>query len=385
VVTYIIGDLLTGRRIQTLPALSGSWSEGINDAGEVSCTVSLRNRVVKRLGLSQSALTGKAFLAAVEGDTVLQAGPIWDHDYDGDGRRLTLRGAGLLSYFDHRTVLPVLVGRLPSDPTTDTRYMPQDLSPDSSYPWPTDTRRSLQGIMVGLFAQALSWPSGNVPLTLPSVIAGTSERPYRGSDVAPVGERVRELTQVINGPEVRLTAQWTTDHLGIQWVAEIGTPTQPLIFSPQRPVFYIGVDKSSVTRLRVTTNGTKLASQAFASGGRSVDKALVSVSTDSTLTAAGYPLLEVVDSAHSTVEELGTLQEYSDEAVMRGRKPYQTWTFTHNVSTQPFLTSFRAGDFAEVRVTDDPYLEAGPHIMRILGRSGDVRSKTVDLTFAPEV
>ena len=384
-VQFIIGDLLTGRRIQTLPVLAGSWSETINDSGDVSCTVSLRDPLVKRLGLYNSASVSKAFLAAIEGDTVLQAGPIWDHDWSRDTGKVTLQAAGLLSYFDHRVVLPVLAGRLPSDPTTDTRYMPQDLDPDSSYPWPTDTRRSLQGIMVGLFAQAMSWPSGNVPLTLPSVIPGTSERPYRGSDVAPVGERVRELTRVVNGPELRITAQWTTDHLGIQWVAEIGTPTQPLIFSQQRPVFYIGTEKSSVTNLTVKTSGLDMAGQAYASGGRSIDKALVSVSTDATLTAAGYPLLEAVDSSHSTVQDLTTLQAYSDEIVKRGKTATQTWRFDHDVSVAPNLASFRAGDFADVRVIADPYLPLGPRSLRILGRSGDAKSKTVSLQFAPEV
>lgn len=381
---FIIGDLLTGRRIQMLPALAGNWSEGVNDVGDVSCTVSLRNPVVKRLKLAQSAQVGKAFLAAVDGDTILQAGPILDHEWGGDGRKLTLRASGMLSYFDHRALLPVLAGRLPSDATTDTRYMPYS-APGTDYPWPTDTRRSLQGIIVGLFTQAMSWPSGNVPITLPTVIAGTSERAYRGSDIASVGDRVRELSQVLNGPEVRITGQWTTDRLGVRWVAEIGTPTQPLIFSPQRPVFYVGDDKSSVTNLRVRVSGKGLASQAFASGGSSVDKAIVSASTDSTLTGAGFALLDIMDSTHSTAQDITTLQGYSDEAVKRGRQAAQTWQFTHNVSFQPYLSSFRAGDFAEVRVVADPYLEVKSHVMRITGRSGDVRSKTVDLTFEPEV
>lgn len=383
-VTFIIGDLLTGRRIQTLPVLAGSWSEVINDSGTVTATVSLRNPLVKRLHLEQSAAVGKAFIAAVEGDTILQAGPIWDQTLDDDKRRLTLSGAGLLSYFDHRALLPVLAGRLPSDPTTDTRYMPFS-APGTDYPWPTDTTRSLQGIMVGILAQALTWPSGNVPLTLPSPIAGTSQRAYRGADVAPVGSRVRELASVLNGPDVRLTPQWTTDRLGIQWVGEIGTPTQPLIFSPQRSVFYIGVPDSSVTKLKVQTSGLGMAAQAFAVGGRAVDQSLVSVSTNAALLAAGYAQLDAVDSSHSTVQDLPTVQTYSDEIVKRGAVPEQTWTFTHKVAVQPYLTSFRAGDFADVRVTDHPYLTVGTHSMRLLARSGDAKSKTVDLTFAPEL
>lgn len=368
-VDYIIGDLLTGRRIQTLKALSGPWSEEVNEAGELSCTVSLRNPVMRRLGLQESAIPGKAFLAAVEGDTILQAGPIWYHDWDEDSSKLTLGAAGMWSYFDHRTLLPVLASRLPSDVTTDTDYR----------------AKSLQGVARGLVAQAQSWTSGNVPVILPAEVAGTSDRTYRGADVAPVGDRLRELTAVLRGPEIRFSPRWTTDRLGIEWVMEIGTPTQPLIFSPQRPVFYVGVEKSSVTRLKLNVNGSKIGSQAFALGGRADDLALVTVSTDSTLTAAGFPLLELVDSSHATVEQASTLQGYSDELVSRGRLPIQTMSFTHRVSTQPYLSSFRAGDFAVVRVVGSRYLPPAEHIFRILSRSGDVKSTTVDLTFAPEV
>lgn len=380
--TFIIGDLLTGQRWQFLPALSGSWSEGVNDAGDVSCTVSLRNPAVRRLDPFSSAAVGKAFLAAVDGDTVLQAGPIWDHDYERDSGKLTLRAAGLLSYFDHRLVLPVLAGRLPSDPTTDTRFMPAAPS-DPDYPWPTDTRSSLQGIIVQLFEQALSWPSGDVPLTLPTVIPGENQRAYPGAELASVADRVRELTQVEDGPELRLSPQWLPDRTGIAWTAEIGTPDQPLISSPQEVVFYIGNDKSSVKGLRVNVNGTRMASDAYAAGGRSVDKSLVSVSSNASLLSAGYPVLQAVDMSRQTVQDVDMLQSYSDEMVRRGAWPTSAWSFSHELTVRPFLSSFRAGDFAEVRVVNDLYLPKGPVPMRILRRTGDATGKTVALTLSP--
>ena len=368
-VDYILGDLLTGRRIQSLQALTGSWSEGVNAAGALSCTVSLKNPVMKRLGLLNSAIPGKSFLAAVDGDTVLQAGPIWAHDWVEDTGKLSLTAAGMWSYFDHRVLLPVLAGRLPSDPTTDTNY----------------TAKSLQGVARGLVAQAQAWTYGDVPVVLPSEVAGTSDRTYRGADLAPVGDRLRELTGVLNGPEVRFSPRWTSDRLGIEWVMEIGTPTEPLIYSAQRPVFYVGTEKSSVTKLRVNVNGSKIGSQAFAAGGRANDQTLVAVATDTTQTAAGFPQLDLVDAAHATVSELGTLQGYADELVMRSRFPVQTWSFSHKVSDLLGLSSFRAGDFATVRVLASRYLEVRSYTMRVLTREGDVRSQTVDLTFGPEV
>ncbi len=382
-VKWLIGDLLTGKRIQTLQVLSGSWSEVLNRAGDISCTATLKDPVVARLGLRESAMPGKAFLAAVEGDTVLQAGPIWAHDWDANTRHLTLTGAGMWSYFDHRVLLPLLAGRLPSDPTVTTRFTDASVDPDDV--WPTDTRTSLQGIARALVAQAQSWTGGNVPVILPTEVTGTAERTYKGADLAFVGERLKQLTQVLGGPDIMFTPRFNTARDGIEWVMRIGTPTVPLLSSLQEVVFNVGLRESSVTNLKVNVDGSRIGSQAFGAGGRQSDEVLTTVSTDSTLTDAGFPLLEVVDSSHSTVNMAGTLQEYSDELVLRGRKPIQTWSFDHAVASRPFLGAFNAGDFARVKVTGDPYIEDGSYRLRVLSRSGDAVGKKVHLEFQPEV
>ena len=381
--TYIIGDLLTGRRIQTVPVLSGPWDDALNETGSVSITVTLRDPDVAKLGLFESALPGKAFLAAIDGDTVLQAGPIWAHDYDGDNQELTIHAAGMWSYFDHRMLLPVLAGRLPSDPTTDTNFRPVSVDPED--PWPADTTSSLQGIARALVAQAQTETNGNVPVVLPATIPGTNERRYRGADLAPVGQRLKELTEVENGPDIQFLPRWTTDKLGIEWVMRIGTPTQPLLFSLVEPVFTVGVPESSVSSFSVSVNGAEVGSRAFVGGGRSTDTTLTTVSVDPTLLVAGFPVLDLKDTTHSTVQLESTLQQYGNENVMRARKPVQTWAFTHNLATSPYLSGFNVGDFAKVRMMGDPYIKDGEYRMRILSRAGDAEGEKVALQFQPVV
>lgn len=384
--TWLVGDLLTGRRIQTIRPLSGSWSEVLNDAGDISCVVSLSDRLNRALGLRESAAVGKAFLAVLDGDTVLQAGPIWQHSYDGVSERLTLSGRGMWSYFDHRVLLPVLAGRLPTDTTTDTRFSAIVSNPDDpGYPWPTDTRQSLQTIAKRLVAQAQTWTSGNVPVILPSEVSGSNERWFKGSAVAMVGPRLREITSGDGGPDIMFTPRLQSDRLGIEWVMRIGTPSEPLLYSAQRKVFRLGMAKPSLSRLTVKIDGTDMASQAFAVGGRQDGQGIVTVSTDSTLTDAGYPLLESVDSSHQTASEESTLQQYSDQAVLAGRKATTTWTFDHQTSERPYLGSFNAGDFATVSVRNNAYIADGLYGMRILSRSGDAENRKVSLTFTPEV
>ena len=383
--TYIIGDLRTGRRIQTVPAIAGPWSDVLNDAGEVSCTVSLRDPVVQRLGLKESAKPGKAFLAAVVDDLVLQAGPIWLHSYNADDGRLTISAVGMWSYFDHRMILPVLAGRSPTDPTTDTRYAPASIDPAG--PYPTDTRKSLQGIARALVAQAQSWTGGNVPVILPAEIPGTAERVYRGVDLTSVGQALRDLTAVEGGPDVRFEPRWTTDRLGIEWVMRIGTPEQPLLFSAVEPTFTIGAPKSPVSNFKTTVSGRGVATNVYASGGRGANEAIVGLGVNQSLLDAGYPVLELVDATRSSVTEQATLNDFADELRTRSAFPTETWEFAHQTSERPFLAGYTVGDFARVRVIEDLYHGPidPPARMRIVSRSGDAEGRKVTVKFQPEV
>lgn len=384
VVTFVVGDLLTGGQLQTLNPISGDWSEALNDAGDVSCVVSLNDPINRRLDLFSKAAVGKAFLAAIDGDTVLQAGPIWLHRFDGVAEKLTLTAKGMWSYFDHRMVLPVLAGRNPTDTTTDTRFSNVVSDPDEpGYPWVSDTRQSLQTIAKRLVEQAQTWTGGNVPVVLPSEIAGTNERWYKGSALGNVGQRLKEIAA--SGPDIMFTPRLKTDRMFIEWVMRIGTPTEPLLYSPQRQIFQLGLAEPSLSNLVVTVDGARMASQAFAVGGRTDGQGIITVSNNSTLPTAGYPLLEIVDSTHSTVSEESTLQQYSDAAVTAGQLPLTTWSFDHQLSRRPFLESFNAGDFATVSVRNNAYIRDGRYNMRILTRSGDITGRKVRLTFSPEI
>lgn len=383
--TFLVANMLDGNRILPLSPARGTWSDVLNGVGKVECTVSLREPHIRALGLREAAAEGKVLLAAFDGDTGLQAGQVLEHDWDDDNGTLTLRANGVLDYFGRRALLPILAGRLPTDKTTDTRFMPQDLDPNSDYPWPTDTRMSVQGIFVSLVNQMRAETNASIPFVIPAAIPGTAEREYRGIDVATVGERVRQLTQVIDGVDVRMPIRYRSNMTGVEWVLELGTPEKPLLYSAQEQVFNVGVPDSSVSNLRVQSDASTMGSRAFSVGGAAAEKALAAVSVDSTLLDRGYPLMDIWDESRSTVKDAATLQKYTDELVRAGRKPARTWSFRHDLTQRPYLSSFSVGDFARVRVTENDYLEDGEYRMRIIARSGDETGDFVDLTFAPEV
>jgi hypothetical protein len=366
VLRFLIGTFLTGRRIQWVPALDGEWSEVLNGAGSVSCTVSLRNRYVKTLDLPNSATEGKSFLAAVDGDTVLQAGPIWAHEFDDDRRRLTLLGSGAWSYFDHRTILPY--------PTTD----PADAAAD------TNLTSSLQGIARAWVEQSQGWPNGDVPVILPDEIPGDADRNEAGANLARVGERLSQITEVEGGPEIQFKPRFQENREGVEWVMRIGTPDEPRLFSPQDVIFRTNVPESSVSGLRVRTSGTNIASRVYASGGRTSDTVLIRYAENPGLLAQGFPALDAVDASFQTVTEADTMQAHANDLRDYSSGRVVSVSFDHSILKRPYVYSFTVGDFARVHFTDHPYFGTGVQRMRIVGRRSDAQSKKVRLDLQPE-
>lgn len=381
--TYVIGDLRTGRRVKTLPGvIEGPWDDTLNDAGGISVKVPLDDPDVRKLDLANNAAPGKSFLAVFDGDIGLQGGPIWAHRLDEDENTLELIGAGMWSYFDHRALLPVLAGRLPTDPTTDTRW--QNISTDPDNPWPTNTSKSYQGMFRGMVEQAQAETGGNVPVILPAEIPGDRDRWFKGSDVGTVGGRMFDLTQLENGPDAHFDLRKTSDKLGVEWPLRLGTPTEPLLSGARRAKFYMSVPDRSVSNLKVYVDGTAIANRGIALGGRSIDQALVTVSTDPTLLDAGYPFLDAIDASHTSVSETATLQQYSDALVTRGRRPAVTVSFDHDLRQAPAITSLNVGDFVTLVFKEHPYFGTQRLSFRIVRRSGDADPTKLSLTFYPE-
>jgi hypothetical protein len=367
VVRFWLGDLLTGRRIQAVPAVSGTWSEVLNGPGTISVTTTLKDPAVRLLDLPNTATAGKTFLAAVDGDLVLQAGPVIEHDWSDPGEMLTIRAEGLWSYYNKRVILPY-TETSPADPATDTNLT-----------------KSYQGMVRYYVEQSQGWPNGDLPVILPDEEPGDYVRNEPGSNLAPVGERIRQLNGIEGGPDVQFQPRWNADRDGFEWVLRIGTPAQPLLFSTQEVVFNASVAESSISNLRVRTSGVQVATRVYTSGGRSSDKTLIGVAENAALLEQGFPALDRVDASYSTVELQETMDSHAVELAAASARPRQEVTFDHQVSARPFLSSFTVGDFAELRVSDHPYLGDDNLRMRIQSRSGDAVGEKVSITLQPEV
>lgn len=366
---YLLGDLRTGRRLQTVNVTKGPWKKVLNGPGTISITVPANDPDIKRLGLWNVATPGKAFLAVIENDTVMEAGPVWVQEYDVDSGDLTLSAAGIWSYFDHRVLVPVLTAAQ-SPVGADTNL----------------SNMTLGTIAKRLVQQARAHTGGNLPIVfLPDEVDPnpSNVRNYLGADLALIGDRLEDLTNVLGGPEIDFAPRFTPDRLGIEWVMRTGTKAQPQLSADRPHVWDISATQSAVRKLKVRRSAEKMVGRTWATGGRQSDTVMTSRYDNPTLVDAGYPLLEAVDSSHSSVSEQTTLDGYARESARVGNKPISFWSFEVDATATPLVGVYQIGDYARLKIKGDPVLPDNittGHLRRIVSIAGDERGKWISIT-----
>lgn len=365
----LIGDLLTGRRIMDVPFLSAAWESELNSPGSVSCSVDLGDPEVRALDLYNSASLGKTFLAVVAGDRIMEAGPIWGREYDRHEGKLELSGAGLWSYFDHRTLMP-FIGDLPViDPVTGKSAAHANSS-WSGLHLGTIGKRMLQ--------QSMAWPGGDIPLVFEPDKPGTSVRNYLGAELPRIGQMLQNLTEVEGGPDVAFVPEWSADRLGVRWRYVSGDPR---LTSVREHLIDASVPSSPLDSLNVRESASEMGSLGWCSAGRSGDESIIERAWNPGALGAGFPLIERVDSSRSSVSEASTALGYATELARTGGKPLSGWSVTVNTGGEgePEYTDFSVGDFVKFKVAGDALLPDGAYRRRIVHMSGSDASSAIKL------
>jgi hypothetical protein len=387
---WFLADLATGRFMADLPVLTGRWQRLLNRPETIECTLDLRDPDVIALQPRVIAAPGRAVLAVAEGDVVLGAGPIWARTYSKDDRKLTLSAKGVWSYYDHRFIIPAIAA---------TTAVDEFSIPDPDNEGATMPNPALQTLLTGwelgtiakkLVQQAHTWTGGVLPIVLEADRVGTHERTYEGPEFKNLGDVLRQLQDVEGGPDVRFLPRFADSLSSLEWVLQTGTEADPLLFGGSTHRWDLSAPQSTVSNLSIRDNASQLASLGWATGGKSADTALVSRAYDDSLISAGYPLMEELDSSHSTVSVQSTLDAHAANVVGFGSTPTEVWDFEVEATSQPYLGAYFEGDYCEVDVapysvaSGDPYLYVGGTFQhRIVSISGDEKGETVKVECTP--
>jgi hypothetical protein len=375
-VTIFGGDLRTGLiRVRNIPALTGNVGVTLGAAGVISCGVRLPMRVPRTdatVDLYNLLPPVKSFLGWEENGVILNAGPIWNTVWDDDSRMLTLNAAGLRSYWQFRYVLPALTSlELPIG--KDTEIL-------------STAGVDLATIAKRLIQQAQAWTNGSVPLVYPADRAGSAQRRYEGHELHVLDEKLKQISEVENGPDLMFPARYTSSaRTHIEWVMEAGNPR--LGATTPHKWDATGLPNPALKGLKVTRDGTALTTDNYQTGATDETTEegypIMAKKRDSFLTGLGYPVLES-DEDRTSVTTLSVLQGHANAAAAVGRLNTTQWSFQSRKNRVPRIETVSVGDMAVISTRDNPALGTDEHKLRIMEISSRVGDGFASFTCAPE-
>lgn len=348
------GSPVEGAR--NIPFTGCSWSEDAAAKGQLNLDIRW-HRLMRSWGARSKLTPWKYSIAVLDGDRVRFAGPIEARRWEGMTLSVTASdGWGIL---ENRLVLNHLL---------DARWVDGEILLDEENPRPEwvlqITGQSLYGIGAALIRETLKW--GDLLIDSPPSEAGTNVRTYRGWDFATVADRIRELTEVRNGPVLRFEPYLREDgHLRLRYVE-----------SGDRRL-HSWVQAAPGQRIRVDSvdeDAASLATEAYALGGRDEDVVLAARSRSTTLTGAGFPVIQRADTSHSTVSRLDTLLGHTGRIVDDGSLLPESLALT-----VPADIDVVPGDAVDLEI-DDPYIGRTLLTLSVARVSGDTSEwQQVDL------
>lgn len=326
-------DTATGDRIARVPG-NFSYETVSNDFGQIRVS-SGWSQTAARLKTWQRTQEGRTILAVLDGDDVECAGPVIDRDPTMSGFTLTA-AASIWRELEDRLVLnPAL-----RDTFVDGEVLIDEDNPSPE--WFSTFVGSYADIGAGLVELALAW--GDLPIVTPPHEGGTRVRTYEGWQFFTVASRLKLLTGIMGGVEIRFPAEIRPDG-GIQFCYEAAPELIPNVHR-----WNATLPRQRVSVVRIPTDASMLASEVWGLGGRSEDIVLAARSTSDALTALGWPLKQKALTGMSSVSTLDVLKGHTDERVARGSKIPEVYELRVHRSHRVTV-----GDWAELTFTHPAY------------------------------
>lgn len=206
-----------------------------------------------------------------------------------------------------------------------------------------------------------------LPVDLPvAVTSDSNTRTYYGYSTASAGQRLQELTQVENGPDV-FFRPYVTTLSGDRYVRHqmmIGNPYLTQGGSP--PKFDLG---GSMVDVGVAGDSSPMITTAFVKGTGNESGQLYGYATSADLTSKGWPLLDYVDSGHTSTQVQSTLDSWARADIAQFGRKLEQWKPLILLDSEPKWGTYTPGSFGSYVINDHPWIPDGSYISRILGAS----------------
>ncbi|QIG58496.1 minor tail protein [Arthrobacter phage DrSierra] len=386
-------NTVTGKITAFVPPSKVSWGIRLNGPGPIQATLKLNAEELRNVEVRLATMALRQSLGIAYNGQILECGPIWQQDYDADSETLALTASGLWSIFDVRKALR---GDAPSVAMDAQEWLANAY--EMGWAAPNASTISLSGYSLGSIARELvrisiqdnpfTRPDGSnagaLNIVLPPIEYGPHQRNYMGYDLGNIGERLRQLTEVKDGPDMRFRPRFKGDDpTVVEWVLETGTAAQPLLVqSGPDWLWDTAVAESGVVKLGVKRDATGMAARAYVPGNGQEQNMKLAWQTDLSLVNAGFPWTEA-DVASKDVEDQLVLDAVADRLLADSLAPWDSWSLQVRADQFPRLGDYLPGEWAQVNVgPGHPMIEPGIYRVRIMAIDGD-HSEIVKLTVAP--
>ncbi len=311
--TYQLADLITGAVTAEVELTGVRISQRLNTAGTLNGTWAVPQNWT---GGSPYTLTtpARTMVVALRDRRPLWAGILWTRRVNSDKQAIDIGCSDFWSYFDSRFVLPP--------------FTPDGTTSQVSQLGTSFTQVEQNDIVRALLAQAQSHPGGDLGIVPDTTVSGIlRDRTYAGHELVDVGTALRQLAEVIDGPDLAFSVAPELDASGrVVKTLRIGNPK--LGQEGSAHVLEVGANATSYAW---GSDGTRMVTRQFTTGEGVEAGQLIATTEDDTRYADGWGLLEA-ESSYNTVSSDSTLHEHAAADLKRNRLPVVTPTITIDAS-----------------------------------------------------
>lgn len=204
-----------------------------------------------------------------------------------------------------------------------------------------------------------------------------NSRTYHGYDMISVGQRLQELTQVDGGPDVCFQPYLTTSG-GYRQIRHRPLIGNPYLVQPGVPLRFDY--RSNLVKIAVNNVGDDTSNSAFVKGTGNENAQQYGYATDPSSIDMGWPLLDYIDSNHTSTLIQSTLDGWAAADVALLSDLPEQWKATVKTETEPRLGTYAPGHFVQYNVLDHHWIPDGLYTWRLLGlaRTSSTDAGTVE-------
>lgn len=366
-----LGLTMTGEVGQVLDVSGGSVTVELNGVESISVTCSRASLDgVERMWWSPwSGALVVSYESAFIRETVMGAGPIIDPPKeDRKAGTVALSAKGIGALLEERVVL-----------ADDYKPGTEEAMKAATLAWSGVDLGSMVGRIV---ERAMAKRSGWAQVVIPPERPANRQRTYEGWNLSNNGawKRIKELADVIGGPDVMFRPRWVDDsRTRIEWALCTGLEGQPAIPQDRAIVWDATSRDSPVASIDVVSDASSLASRVYATGAG--EGAGIAVAIAEAPVPDRMPLLEKVVS--DTDAESVDLLRTKARSTLVAQATEQVTLTVHSQADAPFGT-WHVGDEVEVVTAGWLSIPDGSHALRIIAAKFTLGSDLVTVECQPD-